>query len=100
MGPSCIESADYSDVRSREPRCRANRSLPLKFPDIILVSSASSDLFDGSQAAPTVDQFVPPGNRDDRIRRPAAVLAHEGVSLPVQTGNIVLAKGDFTSIRQ
>ena len=87
-------------MTTREPRCRANRSLPLKFPDIILVSSASSDLFDGSEAASTVDQFVAPGNREDRIRRPGTVLAHESVSLPVQTGNIVLAKGNFRAIRQ
>jgi len=31
---------------------------------IILVSSASSDLLDGSEPAPTVDQFIAPGNRD------------------------------------
>lgn len=87
-------------VSDGSPRCCANPSLQLEYPDIILVSSASSDLFDGSQAAPTVDQFVAPRNREDRIRRPGTVLAHESVSLPVQTGHIALAKGNFRAIRQ
>ncbi len=86
--PHAVESDGSRAALLRQP------VTPLKFPDTILVSSASSDLFDGSEAAPNVDQFVAPGNREDRIRRPGTVLGHESVSLPIQTGNFILAKGD------
>src|SRR5262245_48022409 len=42
----------------RTPRRRLNRLLPLKFPDIILILSARSELFDSAEAAPIVGQFV------------------------------------------
>jgi hypothetical protein len=45
-----------------------DRSLPLEYQDTILVSPVTADLFNGSKAALTVEQFVAPRHRDSSAR--------------------------------
>lgn len=65
-----------------------------------LVSPASPDLFAGSKTTDTVEEFVAPRHREDRIRRSDTMLVYEIVAIPVQARYKVLAVGNLRTIRR
>jgi hypothetical protein len=75
------------------------RSPPLEHPDVVLIPTATTDLFRRSKTPTLLQQLVAKGHHPQTIRTLRPACKHQNVSIPAQASYASFF-GDFLSIRQ
>src|SRR5262249_14230151 len=79
----------------------SRNSAPVEYPDIVLISTATANLFSGAEATATVLQFVTDGNRALAGTTLTACGEYQRVHIQAQTGDrlaALLCIGHFASV--
>src|SRR5689334_13880706 len=81
--------------------CDQNASAALKYPNVVLVAAASTDLFDGSKTAAGIEQFVSKNNLHLAIGALNSRTEYQRLCFPSKAGrdrHALLRAGDFASV--